>query len=200
MVDWEIEGIYARVAPRSPSDLACESEQLGATSHESHQTTTESLVGLSEMPFTKIRSTLFVIVFIHSLTKDQCDRRRPCQLCVRAGVLCVPSRKIGAAEKDVAVDTQASSSLDQIRPGDEEKAVLPEQSILELSTKVRFPLGFIAHSKMIEIGRLFLVIARPTTLQRCREGRKWEDHFQPAPDHGKTSLDYHSLPEKCSIH
>lgn len=104
--------------------------------------------------------------------EDQCDRRRPCQLCVRAGVPCVPSRKIGATEKDVAVGTQASFSLDQIRPRDEEKAVLPEQSILELSTKVRFLLGFLAHSKIIEIGRLFLVIIRPTTLQRCQEERK----------------------------
>lgn len=53
---------------------------------------------------------------------------------------CVPGRT-GGTEQAVAVNMQGSSSLNQIRPQDEERAVLPEQSIVELSTKVGFCLA-----------------------------------------------------------
>ncbi|KAH8704165.1 fungal-specific transcription factor domain-containing protein [Talaromyces proteolyticus] len=79
--------------------------------------------------------------------KSGCDRHRPCQLCVRAGVPCVPSRNTGASpssEQSVAVNTQASPSLDQTRSEDEERAVLPEQSIVELTTKI-VPHGYPAY-------------------------------------------------------
>lgn len=68
--------------------------------------------------------------------KSQCDQSRPCQLCVRAGVTCIPRGRTSVTEPSRTANVRTDNS-----PAYEGKAVLPEQSIVELSTQVSFPLG-----------------------------------------------------------
>ena len=81
------------------------------------------------------------------LNQTQCDRFRPCQLCVRAGATCIPRGRTDPTEQEQEqeqeqgeqvprADLQAQHTPLQTRPRYEEKAVLPEQSIVELSTQV----------------------------------------------------------------
>lgn len=58
---------------------------------------------------------------------------------------CVPSRKTSRKEHAGAPNLQGAPTLDQDRYQTDEQAVLPEQSIVELSTKVRVLLRFITH-------------------------------------------------------
>ncbi|KAE8323834.1 fungal-specific transcription factor domain-containing protein [Aspergillus sergii] len=72
-----------------------------------------------------------------------CDQQRPCQLCLRAGVTCVPRGEpvarasptisIGALEQNRAPGEGQNAP---VRPNDRHTAVLPELNIVDLSTRM----------------------------------------------------------------
>ncbi|KAE8361971.1 fungal-specific transcription factor domain-containing protein [Aspergillus caelatus] len=73
-----------------------------------------------------------------------CDQQRPCQLCLRAGVTCVPrgepvARASPTISNPAPVEqrrTYGEGQTAPIRPNDRRTAVLPELNIVDLSTRM----------------------------------------------------------------
>ncbi|KAE8422206.1 hypothetical protein BDV36DRAFT_303394 [Aspergillus pseudocaelatus] len=73
-----------------------------------------------------------------------CDQQRPCQLCLRAGVTCVPrgepvARASPTVSNPAPVEqrrTYGEGRTAPIRPNDRRTAVLPELNIVDLSTRM----------------------------------------------------------------